>query len=59
MIYKDLKDSYHGNGRRGSSRNISGGLAVNIVTYMPIARQRLGKHIPEAYALNNRASIAR
>jgi hypothetical protein len=31
-----------------------------IVTHMPIARQRLGKHIPEAYALNNRTtSIAR
>jgi hypothetical protein len=32
---------------------------VNIVTYGPIARQRLGKHIPaEAYA-RNRTSIAR
>jgi hypothetical protein len=29
------------------------------VTHMPIARQRLGEHIPEAYALNNRTSIAR
>jgi hypothetical protein len=26
---------------------------------MPIARQRLGKHISEAYALNNRTSMAR
>jgi hypothetical protein len=25
-----------------------------IVTHMPIARQRLGKHIPQAYALKNR-----
>jgi hypothetical protein len=33
---------------------------INIVTYRPIARQRLGKHIPvEAYARNNRTSIAR
>jgi hypothetical protein len=24
-----------------------------------VARQRLGKHIPEAYTLNDRASIAR
>jgi hypothetical protein len=31
-----------------------------IVTYILIARQRLGKHIPaEAYASNNRTSIAR
>jgi hypothetical protein len=31
-----------------------------IVTRIPIARQRLGKHIPaEAYAHNNKASIAR
>jgi hypothetical protein len=32
---------------------------VYIVTHMPIARQRLAKHIPEAYALNNKTSIAR
>jgi hypothetical protein len=25
-----------------------------IVTHIPIARQRLGKHIPEAYAFSNR-----
>jgi hypothetical protein len=32
----------------------------NIVTYRPIARQRLGKHIPEqVYASNNNTSIAR
>jgi hypothetical protein len=32
----------------------------NIVTYRPIARQRLGKHIPAgANALNNMTSIAR
>jgi hypothetical protein len=31
-----------------------------IVTYMSIVRQRLRKHIPEAYALNKgRVSIAR
>jgi hypothetical protein len=28
-----------------------------IVTHMPIARQRLGKHIPEAYAYSSRTSI--
>jgi hypothetical protein len=33
---------------------------VFIVTYIPIARQRLGKHIPsEAYVRNNRTSNAR
>jgi hypothetical protein len=33
---------------------------ANIVTYRPIARQRLGKHIPaEAYARNNKTSIIR
>jgi hypothetical protein len=33
---------------------------VYIVTYRPIARKRLGKHIPaEAYVRNNRTSIAR
>jgi hypothetical protein len=30
-----------------------------IVTNMPIATQRLGKHIPVVYAINNRTSIAR
>jgi hypothetical protein len=30
-----------------------------IVTHMPIARQRLGKHIPEVYALNNSIFIAK
>jgi hypothetical protein len=29
------------------------------MTHLPIARQQLGKHIPEAYALNNSTSIAR
>jgi hypothetical protein len=29
------------------------------VTYILIARQRLGKHIPATNALNNRTSIAR
>jgi hypothetical protein len=29
------------------------------VTHMFITRQRFGKHIPEAYALNNRTSTAR
>jgi hypothetical protein len=34
--------------------------SINIVTYRPIARQRLGKHIPTgASALNNRTSVAR
>jgi hypothetical protein len=34
--------------------------AYCIVTYRPIARQRLGKHIPaQAYARNNRTSTAR
>jgi hypothetical protein len=33
-------------------------LTQDIVTYRPIAKQRIGKHIPaEAYALNNRTSI--
>jgi hypothetical protein len=33
---------------------------LHIVTYRPIARQRLGKHIPaQEYARNNRMSIAR
>jgi hypothetical protein len=32
---------------------------LNIVTHMPIARQWLGKHISNAYALSNRTSIAR
>jgi hypothetical protein len=33
---------------------------MNIVTYRPIARQRLDKHIPAgAKAANNRMSIAR
>jgi hypothetical protein len=32
----------------------------SIMTYRPIARQRLGKHIPaQAYARNNRTSIAK
>jgi hypothetical protein len=31
----------------------------NIVTCRPVAGQRLGKHINEAYALNNRTSTAR
>jgi hypothetical protein len=31
----------------------------NIMTDMTIARQRLGEHYPAAYALSNRASIAR
>jgi hypothetical protein len=35
-------------------------VAFNIVTYRPIARQRLGKHIPAgANARNNRMPIAR
>jgi hypothetical protein len=35
-------------------------LKQNIVTYIPIARQRLGKHIPVgANARNNSKSIAR
>jgi hypothetical protein len=35
-------------------------IGFNIVMHMPIARQPLGKHIPEAYALNVRVtSIAR
>jgi hypothetical protein len=35
-------------------------LLYYIVTYIPIARQRLDKHIPaETYAQNNRTSIAR
>jgi hypothetical protein len=35
-------------------------LVVNIVTYRPIARQRLSKHIPVvANGRNNRTSIAR
>jgi hypothetical protein len=32
---------------------------IDILTHMPIARQLLGKHIPKAYALNIRTSIAR
>jgi hypothetical protein len=33
---------------------------IYYVTHMPIARQLLGKHIPEAYAVNSRiTSIAR
>jgi hypothetical protein len=33
---------------------------LNIVTYRPIARQRLGKHIPEeAYVRKNKTSIVR
>jgi hypothetical protein len=36
------------------------GLQLNIVTHIPVAGQRLGKHISEAYALNNRSTyIAR
>jgi hypothetical protein len=31
---------------------------INIVIYIPIATQRLSKHIPEAYAINNRTSTA-
>jgi hypothetical protein len=35
-------------------------VSVNIATCIPIARQRLGKHIPaQAYARNNRTLIAR
>jgi hypothetical protein len=35
-------------------------MGFHIVTYRPIARQRLGKHIPaEVYARNNKTSIAR
>jgi hypothetical protein len=35
-------------------------VSSHIVTHMPIARQRLGKNILEAYALNNRRTpIAR
>jgi hypothetical protein len=34
--------------------------SIYIVTHVSIARQRLGKHIPEIYALKNRrTSIAR
>jgi hypothetical protein len=37
-----------------------GRLEDNIVTYRPIARQRLGKHIPAgANPRNNRTSIAK
>jgi hypothetical protein len=40
--------------------NQSVDLDTGIVTYRPIARQRLGKHIPAgANARNNRTSIAR
>jgi hypothetical protein len=38
----------------------SEGIFLDIVTYRPIARQRLGKHIPVGVnARNNRTSIAR
>jgi hypothetical protein len=30
-----------------------------IMTPLPITRKQLGKYIPEAYALNNRTSIAK
>jgi hypothetical protein len=37
-----------------------GRLTINIMVCMPIATQRLGKHIPaQANSLNNRTSIAR
>jgi hypothetical protein len=31
---------------------------LNIVTCIPIAMQRVDKHIPETNALNNRTSVA-
>jgi hypothetical protein len=40
--------------------NLTNSVHKDIVTYRPIAKQRLGKHIPaEANARNNRTSIAR
>jgi hypothetical protein len=32
---------------------------MDIVKHMPIARQWIGKLIPEAHAVNNRTSVAR
>jgi hypothetical protein len=43
--------------KKGGHNSFS--LYIYNVMHMPIATQRLGKHIPEAYALNNRTSITR
>jgi hypothetical protein len=44
----------------GQVQTLDGLQVYYTVTHMAIARQRLGKHIPEEYALNNRGtSIAK